>query len=76
MNAARGMGLGRDSHGRQLKTSDDDASTSSCRGRSNYQMNKEKETEKVKLWEDWKLLMWWDIMFYDLYVSFPLVSYT
>lgn len=62
MNAARGMGLGRDSPGRPLKMNDGDASASSCRARTNYQTNKEKE-------EDWKLLMWWDIMFYDLCVS-------
>ena len=68
MNTARGMGLGRGSPGRQ---SDGDASTSSSRARSRYQTNKEKDTEKERLWEDWKLLMWWDIMFYDLCVSLP-----
>jgi hypothetical protein len=71
VNVARGVGLGRDSPGRQSKTSDGNASALSCRARSSYQTNKEKETEKEKLWEDWKLLMWWDIMFYDLCVSFP-----
>ena len=66
MNAARGMGLGKDSLMRQLKTSDGDASTSPSRVRSRYQTNKGKDTEKERLLEDWRLLMWWDIMFYDL----------
>ena len=73
MNAARGMGLGRDSPGRQSKTSDGDASASS-RPRSRYHTNKGKNTEKERLWEDWKLLMWWDIMFYDLCVSFSFTA--
>lgn len=64
VNAARGMGLGRDNPERKSRTGDGDASASSCGAR--------KETEKERLWEDWKLLMWWDIMFYDLYV--PLSS--
>jgi hypothetical protein len=77
MNAARGMGLDRDSPRRQSKTSDGDASALSSKARSRYQMNKEKDTEKERLWEDWKLLMWWDIMFYDLCVSitFPACPY-
>ena len=72
MNAARGMGLGRDGSGQQLKTRDGDVSASTCRARAGYQANKGKEAEREKLWEDWKLLMWWDIMFYDLCVSFLL----
>jgi hypothetical protein len=71
VNAARGMGLGGDSRGRQSKTSGGDVSASSSRARSRYHTNKEKDTEKERLWEDWKLLMWWDIMFYDLCVSLP-----
>lgn len=70
VSAARGMGLGRDGPGRRSKTSD--ASTSS-RVRSGYQTNKE---EKQRLWEDWKLLVWWDIMFYDLCVILPLIFHT
>ena len=70
MNTARGMGLGRDGPGRQSKTSDGDVSASPNRARSRYETNKEKkDTEKERLLEDWKLLMWWDIMFYDLCVS-------
>lgn len=77
MNAARGMGLGRDSPGRQSKTSDGDVSTSPSRARSRHHTKKEKHTEKERLWEEWKLLMWWDIMFYDLWVSlhFPARPY-
>ena len=68
MNAARGMGLGRDSPGRQSKMNDSDGSASPSRARSRYLTNKVKDMEKERLWEDWKLLMWWDIMFYDLCV--------
>ena len=66
MNAARGMCLGKDRPGRQSKTSDGDASVSPSRARSN-----KGDTEKEILLEDWKLLMWWDIMFYDLCVFLP-----
>ena len=71
MNAARGMGLGKDDPGRLSRTSEGDASASSGRARSKYQMNKGKDTEKERLLDDWKLLIWWDIMFYDLYVFLP-----
>lgn len=71
MNAARGMSLGKDGPGRRSKTSDGDASASLSRSRSRYQTNKEKDAEKERLFEDWKLLMWWDIMFYDLCVFLP-----
>ena len=71
MNAARGMSLGKDGPRRRSKTSDGDASASLSRSRSRYQTNKEKDAEKERLFEDWKLLMWWDIMFYDLCVFLP-----
>jgi hypothetical protein len=63
------MGLDKDGPGRQSKMSDGDASASPSRARSRYQTNKGKDTEKERQFEDWKLLMWWDIMFYDLCVS-------
>ena len=70
------MGLGRDNPGRKSKTSDYDVSSSGAR--SNYQTNEETnvESESERLWEDWKLSMWWDIMYYDLYVSPSSFSHT
>jgi len=78
VNAARGMGLGRDNPGRKSKTShgdkkaNRDASASPCRANSSCPTSKGKERERER-WEDWKLLMWWDIMFYDLCVPFFLL---
>ena len=74
VNIARGMGLGGDSPGRKSKASANDkkvgdASALPCRAKGSYQTNREKEMERERLWEDWKLLTWWDIMFYDLCVS-------
>lgn len=74
MNAARGMGLAKDGPGRQSKTSNGDVSASPSRARNRYQTNKEKGMEKERLFEDWKLLMWWDIMFYDLCVFLPFLA--
>ncbi|KAF8804356.1 hypothetical protein BYT27DRAFT_7243763 [Phlegmacium glaucopus] len=65
VNAARGMGLGRDNPGRKSKSS---GSALPSRTKSSCQTSKEKETERER-WEDWKLSIWWDIMFYDLFVA-------
>ncbi|KAF8153178.1 hypothetical protein B0H34DRAFT_861342 [Crassisporium funariophilum] len=71
VNAARGMGLGRDSPGRKTKANHERkaATASHGRGRTSHQANKEKDAEKDKVREDWKRLLWWDILFYDLFTA-------